>query len=167
MISKFYGKYPQKDLDNIEKKEVIDYIASMNKTKLAKRNVKEKYDFKNFFGSLQILLFYLTEKGVMREDERIIDIIKSSPGYLKISNDCKNFFNIEGKNLTINKIMSLFFFFEHLCFEDLSETLQPEYKAKIPEDTKTLIIEKLLKQKFPKDINNKPKRMLRAINYGI
>jgi hypothetical protein len=49
-------------------------------------------------------------------------------------------------------MMNLFFFFEHLCFEDLAETLQPEYKAKIPEDTKTLIIEKLLKQKFPKDI---------------
>ena len=48
--------------------------------------------------------------------------------------------------------MNLFFYFEHLCFEDLAETLQPEYKAKIPEDTKTLIIEKLLKQKFPKDI---------------
>ena len=152
MISKFYGKYPQKDLDNIEKKEVIDYIASMNKTKLAKRNVKEKYDFKNFFGSLQILLFYLTEKGVMREDERIIDIIKSSPGYLKISNDCKNFFNIEGKNLTINKIMSLFFFFEHLCFEDLSETLQPEYKAKIPKETQEIIIEKLLKKKNENEI---------------
>ena len=41
--------------------------------------------------------------------------------------------------------MNLFFFFEHLCFEDLSETLQPEYKKEIPEDKKNEISNKLLK----------------------
>ena len=41
--------------------------------------------------------------------------------------------------------MNLFFFFEHLCFEDLSETLQPEYKKEIPEDKKNDILNKLLK----------------------
>ena len=48
--------------------------------------------------------------------------------------------------------MSLFFFFEHLCFEDLSETLQPEYKAKIPKETQEIIIEKLLKKKNENEI---------------
>ena len=48
--------------------------------------------------------------------------------------------------------MNLFFFFEHLCFDDLVENLQPEYKAKISEETKKFIIEKLLKQKNPDDI---------------
>ena len=152
MISKVYSKYPQKDLNDEEKKEVINYISSMNKTKMAQGDMKTRYDFKNFFGSLQILLFYLTEKGVVKEGEKIINIINNSPGYLKISNDFENFFKNEGKNLTVNKIMNLFFFFEHLCFEDLSETLQPEYKAQIPDKTKTVIIEKLLKQKNENDI---------------
>ena len=152
MISKVYSKYPQKDLNDEEKKEVINYISSMNKTKMVQGDMKKRYDFKNFFGSLQILLFYLTEKGVVKEGEKIINIINNSPGYLKISNDFENFFKNEGKNLTVNKIMNLFFFFEHLCFEDLSETLQLEYKAKIPDKTKAIIIEKLLKQKNENDI---------------
>ena len=47
--------------------------------------------------------------------------------------------------------MSLFFFFEHLCFEDLADTLQLEYKMEIPEDLKVLITNKLLKEKDPQD----------------
>ena len=147
MISKFYGKYPQIDLNNEEKQEVINYIVNMNKNK-SKGN---KYDFKNFFGSLQILLFYLTEKGIMDSKEKINNVINDAPEYLKLSDDFKNFFSNEGKNLVINNLMNLFFFFEHLCFEDLEETLQLEYKAKIPDDLKAKIIQKLLNQKNEKD----------------
>ena len=127
----------------IEKQEIIDYIKYMNKNKAT----KNKYDFKNFFASLQLLLFYLTEKGVMNVTEKISNVIKDAPGYLKLSDDCKNFFYKEGENFTLIKLMNLFFFFEHLCFEDFAETLQPEYKKPIPEDLKTKIVEKLLKQK--------------------
>ena len=59
------------------------------------------------------------------------------------------FFNNEGKNFTLNKIMNLFCFLEHLCFNDLDETLQEEYKALIPEDIKNKITEKLIKKKQP------------------
>ena len=65
--------------------------------------------------------------------------------------DCKNFFNKEGKEYNLKKIMNLFFFFEHLCFEDLAETLQPEYKAPIPEDIKGKIIDRFIKQKKEDD----------------
>ena len=149
MITKFYIKYPQKDLEFEEKKEVKAYIAKMNKSS---KNKEKKYDFKPFFGSLQILLFYLTEKGIMKEDEKIGEIIQNAPSYLNISNDCKNFFYNEGYKFTINKLMNLFFFFEHLCFEDLADSLQLEYKAQIPEDLKNKIIENLLNKKDPFDI---------------
>ena len=149
MISKFYGKYKQKDLNNEEKQIVFEYISNMNKNKSAKANQKRKYDFKEFFGSLQILLFYLTEKGVINEEEKIVNVIKNAPGYLKLSNDCKSFFHNDGKQFSLNQLMNLFFFFEHLCFEDLAETLQPEYRAVIPDDLKNKIIEKLVKKKDP------------------
>ena len=96
---------------------------------------------------MQILLFYLTEKGVMNENEKIVNIIKNAPGYLKLSNDCKSFFYNEGKNFSLNQLMNLFFFFEHLCFEDLAETLQPEYRQPIDPKLKDKIIEKLIKKK--------------------
>ena len=151
MISKFYGKYPQIDLTDKEKKEVINYISNMNRNKSDNAKIKKRYDFKYFFGSLQILLFYLTEKGVMKEEEKIMNIINNAPGYLKLSKDCINFFNKEGKNFSLKNLMNLFFFFEHLCFEDLADTLQPEYKKQISKDTKNKIIEKLINKKKPDD----------------
>ena len=151
IISKFYSKYPQKDLDTKEKKEVNEYIMLMNKKS---KNKEKKYDFKNFFGSLQILLFYLTEKGIMKDEEEINNIISNAPRYLKLSNDCINFFKNEGKKFTLNKLMNLFFFFEHSCFSDLADSLQPEYKKLIPDDLKNKIKEKLLNKKDPFDLIN-------------
>ena len=80
----------------------------------------------------------------MKEDEKILNILNSAPGYFKLSDDCRDFFYGVGVNLTVNKLMNLFFFFEHLCFEDLADTLQNEYKKEIPEDLKEKIKAKLL-----------------------
>ena len=147
MLSKFYLKYPQKDLNEEEKEIIVKYINKMNNENLGYK--KEKYDFKEFFGSIQLLIFYLTQKGVMKEEEKINNIINSAPGYFKLSEDCKNFFDNEGQDISVQKIMNLFFFFEHLCFEDLVDTLQDEYKKEIPEDLKVSITNKLLKDKDP------------------
>ena len=48
--------------------------------------------------------------------------------------------------------MNLFFYFEHLCFDYLYESLSPIQKIFIPEETKNEIIEKLLNKKDSKDI---------------
>ena len=45
-------------------------------------------------------MFYLTEKLVVEEGKKIMNIINNSPGIFKISDDLINFFNNEGKNLT-------------------------------------------------------------------
>ena len=151
MLTDFIGRYVQKDLSDKEKEVIINYIDKMNKEKNLKG--KGRYDFKEFFGSMQMLIFYLTEKGVMKEDETIKNILSRAPKYLKLSSDCTDFFNDEGKELTVNKLMNLFFFFEHLCFEDLADTLQNEYKQEIPDDIKLAITNKLLKKE--KDPNEK------------
>ena len=151
MLTKLYRKYKQINLDQKEKEIIYDYISN-NKNKPANGDDNKKCDFKDFFFSMQMLIFYLTEKNEMKEEETINNIIKDSPSYLKLSNECIKFFGNEGKNFTLNKIMNLFCFFEHLCFNDLIETLQEKYKALIPEDIKNKIIEKLLKKSEPKDI---------------
>lgn len=102
------------------------------------------YDFKEFFGSLQIIIFYLNEKININNEKKFIVFLQNAPGYLKISNDCKEFFLNEGKNLTIDKIMNIFFFIEHLCFKDLINNLQEEYKEKIPQNIKEKIENQLL-----------------------
>ena len=141
-LSKFYLKYPQKDLDKDEKENIINYIDKMNRDKMERNNIK--YDFKEFFGSLQILIFYLTERVVTKKEDKISDILKNPPPYLKVSADCTDFFLNDGNKITINKLMNLFFFFEHLCFEDLAETVQLEYRKDIPDDIKKAITDKLI-----------------------
>jgi hypothetical protein len=142
-LSKFYLKYPQKDLDKDEKESIVNYIDKMNKDKMERNN--KRYDFKEFFGSLQILIFYLTERIVTKKEDKVCDIIANPPPYLKVSDDCRDFFLSEGNKITIDKLMNLFFFFEHLCFEDLAETVQLEYKKPISNDIKEKIREKLIK----------------------
>ena len=143
ILSSFYLKYPQKDLNDKERENIMKYIDNKNKDKMAKNNMN--YDFKEFFGSLQMLIFYLTEQGLMKKEAKIKNVIKKAPSYFKLSEDCKDFFNNEGSEITIEKLMNLFFYFEHLCFEDLADTLQNEYKKPISEETKNAIINKLLK----------------------
>ena len=128
-------KYPQKDLTEYEIRIIFEYIQ-----------LEKNKDFKPFFGSMQLIIFYLTN-NLYKNDEKIIDILNKAPKYLKISDICINFFSKEGKDFKVEKLMNVFFFIEHLCFEDLSNTLQPEYKKEIPKELQDKIKHKLLEQK--------------------
>ena len=116
-------------------------------------NENKKYDFRYIFSSMQMILFYFIEQKGIKVDETICNIINNALNDLKLSKDCINFFNNEGKNITIKKLMNLFFYFEHLCFEFLCKSLSPIYKTLIPEEAKNKIIEKLLNKKNLKEIN--------------
>ena len=121
-----------------------------------KKEKVEGYDFKDFFGSIQLFIFYLTQKGDIEYNVTVDNIIKNAPVYLKVSDDFKNFFENEGKEIIIEKIMNLFFFIEHLCFEYSIKTLQKEYKKQIPKDLQNKITDKLLnKEKFNKFLNQR------------
>ena len=137
----FYEKYPQKDLNKDEKKIIMNYINVI----ILENNY---YDFKGFFGSLQLLIFYLINNDV-KKDEKISNIINSASPYLKITNDCLNFFNHEGNQFTLDYLMNIFFFIEYLCFNDLIESLQPEYKMEISGEVSKKIREELILDKNP------------------
>jgi hypothetical protein len=142
IISKFYYKYKQKDLTKGEKEKIKEYIIKTNLEKMKIYGVKK--DFKNIFISLQMLLFLLTEYLISKEDEKIYSVIENAPQYFKISEDCKEFFNKEGKNISISKLMNLFFIFEHICFDDLNKSLLFDLKIEIDENIKNKIREKLI-----------------------
>ena len=142
-LSTFYEKYPQKDLNNNEKETIMNYISNMLSN-------NHHYDFRGFFGSLQMLTFFLANNDV-KKDEKISLILKKAPSYLKISNDCLNFFTNEGTDLTLDKLMKIFFFVEYLCFNDLIESLQNEYRAEIPFKITQKIKQKLFEQRNPYD----------------
>ena len=156
IIIKFYEKYPQIDLSIEEKQNIINYIVCDNKN-----NIKSR-DYKNIYNSFIILLFYLTNQKTEKQEAIINDIIKNIPEKIKLSEDSKYFFSQIGINLALKKFMNLFFFFEHLCFNDLIQNLGPEYKCSISPEIKNRIIEKLLKKN---NLNDKitPRNLASAI----
>ena len=144
VLSSFYLKYPQKDLDKNEKEKVLNYIKKLM--------LENNYDFKEIFGSIQKLIFYLTDKDNVKVEEKVIKVLKDAPSYFKLSPEFLGFFSIEEFELACDKIMNLFFFIEHLCFEDLIKTLQNEYKEEIPEDLKIKIKDKLINKRKDFDL---------------
>ena len=137
ILSKFYLKYPQKDLTEEEKNKIFSYIQ-----KISGDNIK----IKNFFSSIQLIIFYLTNNNFSVE-EKINNILEKAPEYLKINRDYSNFstfFKNEGNSLKANQLMNIFFYIEHLVFEDLLKTLHQEYKAPIDKNLEEEIKEKLL-----------------------
>ena len=131
IILELIDKYPQIDLDKKEKDDVINYIRNMNKINHEKNNIKPN-NFKYFFGSLQKLFLFLTTEEKVEKDEFICNIIKDNLEQLRLSDDCIKFFNNEGKNITINKILNLFSIFEHLLSKDLFDLLDQDFKEQIP-----------------------------------
>ena len=140
-IVKFYEKYPQVDLNEEERKNIYSSIL-----KLFKAN---KNNFKSFFGSMQLLMFYLSNNLVLDKD--INSIIKNKPDYLTLDRSYINFFS--NNNFTINQFMNIYFYIEHLSFNELCKTLQGEYKKKIEdsivEDIKNGLEIKIENDKLP------------------
>ena len=137
ILENFYKKYKQTDLNENEKKLILRYM------KKHENNINNN----QFFASLQLLIFYLGNNN-LKEKETISNIIKDAPEYLNIENIRSEFFEKEGKNLTADKIMSIFFFIEHLCFKDLYNNIPNDYKKDINDDIISKIKDKLLNNKL-------------------
>jgi len=126
-LIKFYTKYPQKDLNEEDEIKIFNYLNKGNNN-----------DFKEFFGSMQLIIFYLINNN-FKEDEKISNIILEAPAYLHIDKDCSDFFVEDGKEFKANQIMNIFFYIEHLCFDALIENIRIEYKKPIEESVKLKI----------------------------
>ena len=137
----FYFLYPQKDLDYEEKLKIINYIKN-----------QKNNDFKLFLGSIQIIVFYLIN-NLNKGDDKIINIIKKAPKYLNNEDDCYKFFKNEGKEFKIEKLMNIYFYFEHACFIELCKTLQ--YRDEISKELQENIKNKLLNNNINEGIELK------------
>ena len=112
VFQKFCDKYPQIDLDEEEKEKIIAYIQKLYSD--------EKYDFKQLFVSMQLLIFFLSNNNLPQNQDLKI-VIKEKPDYLKLDEKCDNLFLENG--ISINKFMDIFFYVEHLSFKELSQKI--------------------------------------------
>jgi len=89
---------------------------------------------------MQLIILYLINNNY-NNDEKIKNILIGRPRYLRINEDCLEFLIDEESNFKLDKIMSLFLLFEHLCFNDLCLDLPDIFKVQINEETKKKIEE--------------------------
>jgi hypothetical protein len=130
-FKKFYHKYHQSDLTEDEKESIFNFIRRLYRD-------NENYDFIQFLGSMQLIIFYLINNNFNSETE-LKSILEDA--YLKLDDKCLELFN--DKNFKINKFMKIYFYVEHLTFEVLCKSLKKEFNQSIPEKVKTDIINQL------------------------
>ena len=135
IFKKFNKIYKQTDLEEKEKKKIKEF-----------RKRHQENDFKHFFNSMQLIIFYLiNNRDKVNIDDTISNTIKILPKYMKLDKSIEDFFDEEdSKNIKIDKILGIFLYFEHLCFKELCKILQNEYKEEIDNEVKAMIKEKLI-----------------------
>ena len=128
ILSTFIDKYPQKKLEEDEKRILYEFRS-------------EQYsidEFKKILFSIQLMItFYNEQLSVDKNSDILVsDTINDFPPYFKIPEETKNLF----KNpFTMSKIISVYEYFELLCFEEFKKNIDPSYKEEINEDKKNAI----------------------------
>ena len=99
---------------------------------------------------MQLFMFFLVNNN-FSPDSDLNPILKKKPEYLNLDDKFCNFFY--DNYFKINQFMDIFLYAEHLSFQELIKTLQPEYKKeidkKVIEDIKNKFQIKIEKDKLP------------------
>ena len=143
ILTNFNEKYPPKELTQNEK-NILHYFI---------RNFAQD-DYKNFLFCIQILINYIQNSG-KAEDISIYIIIENIPDHITIDHNIKSFFN-SNREIPINKLVRIFEFFEHLCWNQIKDNLLDEYKKPL-EEGKIKLIENYYNKN--NDINNNIKKI--------
>ena len=144
----YNSKYPKKNLTDEEERR-IEQLSQLN------RNDK----FKNeIFSSLQILMNEIVKENY-EPNYLIYNIIEGLPEYIILKPELKNMFKetyeyfMEEKAFSIDSLVSIFEYFEALCWKEIRErNILEDYKIKISDEAK-----KHVTQYFE---NNKDKQKL-------
>ena len=156
ILQRFEKSYKTENLTNEEKSKIFTYV---------KENYNDQNDYKQIYGYIQLLVFYLMNNNCNEEDT-INNIIDNSKDYLKI--DDQNFQGIFNENkLKAKKIIDVFLFIEHLCFEEFSKNIEEDYKIIIDNKIKNMIIDNKNKFMNIKELAAALRRFISRLLYRI
>ena len=118
---------------------ILDYLSKYKQLPLSKEEKKILYnfsqqrkDYNNFMFSLQLLIFYLKNENY-QSNYSIKNSIENIPDYINIGNECKEFFE-NNENFKLINLISIFEYFELLCYPQIIENVNDDYKKEINEE---------------------------------
>ena len=124
-------KYPPKKLNDDEKEALNDLLKNNNNSKF----------YNDIFASLQILMNEIVKENY-KQDHLIDDIINGLPPYIilnpelvKLFKDAHEMF-MDEKVFTINSLVSIFEYFEALCWKEIKNNILPDYQIELSEENK-------------------------------
>ena len=149
ILTNYNDKYNQKPLSEDEKQALGELLKS--------NSVKT---YNEVFSSLQILMNEIIKENY-NQDILIIDIIEKLPNYIVLNKElvellkrCKEEFMAE-KVFTINSLVSIFEYFEALCWPQISKNLLDDYTLVLSEESKKYVLDYFKKIENEKKIINK------------
>ena len=134
-------KYPQKELSQ-EKKNLIKEFLKVYNT---------KQFYTEMFSSIQLIMNYII-KDYYNPNILISQIIDSLPKSSLSNQKIKDFFK---NKFSINTILSIYEYFELLCWDQIKNSVAELYNLDLEEETKKYIIEYFDNNKNKKKLINK------------
>ena len=125
----FGYNYGEKELTEEERKKIFDYSN------------KEYNNFEFLFDSFILLVNYLNNNISTEKDTKVKDFINQvKEKYIKFNIFFISYFEEEGKEIVIEKLLKSFLYMEQMCFEHLINSIDLNYKSTFePSEEKELI----------------------------
>ena len=131
----YNNKYIQRNLSDEEKTYINDLLKIHNNSKF----------YNDIFASLQILMNEIIRENY-GQNHLIYQIIEKLPKYIILNKELCDLFrnhyiNDEDKeSFTINSLVSIFEYFEYLCWNEIKKNILLDYQLELEEETKKYIL---------------------------
>ena len=143
VLKDYINKYSQRELDETEKESLYNLLEENRNSRF----------YNDVFASLQILMNQIIKENY-EKNLMIYNIIEKLPKYIQLEPKLVQFFQnqyqyyYELDLFTVNSLISIFDYFEALCWKDMQKNIQIDFQEEVPENAKQYII-----SYFDKNIN--------------
>ena len=130
ILIKFNFNYPQRLLNDEQKQKLYEFSIEHD---------SPESQIKILF-TIQLMITFYNERTIYSDKNiEIKETFMDFPTYFKINEDTKNLF--QNSSFTISHILSVYEYFELLCFNQFKENMNLLYKQDIDNDTKIKVSE--------------------------
>ena len=128
ILSEFMMNYPQNLLDEDQKKSLYNF-----------RNEQYSTDslIRILFSIQLMITFYNEQPTYDNKNIRINETFSDFPSFFRIPEDTRNLF--KNNSFTISHILSVYEYFELLCFDEFKKNIDPSFKQIINDEKKNNI----------------------------
>ena len=150
VLTDYNTQYIQRGLTEDEKESLNELIKENNNSQF----------YIDVFASIQILINEII-KDNYEQNHLIYKIIEKLPNYIILNGEFTKLLknrinkNPEDKCFSVNALVSIFEYFEALCWKEIKKNIFLDYQSELPEDEKQKIVEYFNKLTEDKIINKK------------